>query len=84
MIELVEKDIKPSIKILHIFKKIEENRSIMRTETEDILKTQIQLLEIKYTMPDLKKKTTRTTQNTVDEVNSRLYTIEKNIVTLKT
>ena len=55
--------------MLHIFKKVEESISIMRREMEDILKTQMKLLEIKYTLPGEK--------TTVDEINYRLPTTEE-------
>lgn len=41
MTEFVEKDIKSSMTILHIFKKVDKSIGVMRREMEDKKKTQI-------------------------------------------
>lgn len=55
MIELVDQGIKKVITtILHMPNKVEEIMNILRTDTEDIKKTQVSLLEIKITVSRIK------------------------------
>jgi predicted DNA-binding protein with PD1-like motif len=55
--ELADKDIKAAIvNVLHMFKEVEENTNVLRRETEVIYEkeTQIELLGLKNTVPEMK------------------------------
>jgi predicted DNA-binding protein with PD1-like motif len=55
--ELADKDIKAAIvNVLHMFKEVEVNTNVLRRETEVIYEkeTQIELLGLKNTVPEMK------------------------------
>lgn len=55
MIELANKDVKIAItNMLHMFKIMEGNMNMMRKEAENILKIQMELLEMKSTVSEMK------------------------------
>ena len=65
MIELVDQGIKNVITtILHMPNEVEEIMNVLKTDTEDIKKTQVSLLEIKITVSRIKY--------TEDGIKSRL------------
>lgn len=70
MIELVDEGIKKVITtILHMPNEVEEIMNILRTDTEDIKKTQVSLLKIKITVSRIKY--------TEDGIKSRLDQAEE-------
>lgn len=70
MIELVDQGIKKVITtILHMPNEVEEIMNILRTDTEDIKKTQVSLLKIKITVSRIKY--------TEDGIKSRLDQAEE-------
>lgn len=75
MIELLDKNIKTAIKTMfHMLENLQERLNISRG-MEDIKKTQIKLLEINYSMFEIK--------NTPDGVNRRLGTTEEKVSELE-
>lgn len=61
MLELADKNIKIVIIVFHLFKKLEEWLNMLSRNMDSIFKTQIEIVEKKITMFEIK--------NTLDRIN---------------
>lgn len=76
MMELLGMDVKTvHVNMPHMFKKVEENRSMMRRQLEDIEISQMEHPEMKNIVPEMK--------NTLNGINCRLESTEENISDLE-
>lgn len=72
MMEPADKGVKTAhINTLHVFKKVEENTSMMRKEMGNIKKTPLELLEVKNKISAMK--------NVLGGINIKLDTTEKKL-----